>query len=210
MIEDVFERHVERHRPVPHRGAVAQRLRPGLHPAPRRLAAGRASAASRWPAGTSSARRSASRSTSCSAARCTSGCAPTPTSIRSPATLHDVYNDPDLAAERAAAYVEQGFTARQVRPGRPLLGLRPPPAERSRRSSAREPSCARVREAVGDRGDLLFGTHGQFTPSGAIRLARRLEPYDPLWFEEPVPPEMPEEMAQWRAPRRSRSPPASG
>ena len=44
--------------------------------------------------------------------------------------------------------------------------------------------------------DLLFGTHGQFTTSGAIRLARRLEPYDPLWFEEPVPPEMPEEMAK--------------
>ena len=33
------------------------------------------------------------------------------------------------------------------------------------------------------------------TPSSAIRLARRLEPYDPLWLEEPVPPEKPEEMA---------------
>ena len=54
----------------------------------------------------------------------------------------------------------------------------------------------RIREAVGTKADLLFGTHGQFTTSGAIRLARRLEPYDPLWFEEPVPPEMPEEMAK--------------
>jgi galactonate dehydratase len=53
----------------------------------------------------------------------------------------------------------------------------------------------RVREAVGIRADLLVGTHGQFTTSGAIRLARQLEPYDPLWFEEPVPPEMPEQMA---------------
>jgi galactonate dehydratase len=53
-----------------------------------------------------------------------------------------------------------------------------------------------VREAVGSRCDLLFGTHGQFTPSGAIRLAKRLEPYDPLWFEEPTPPEIPEEMAR--------------
>jgi galactonate dehydratase len=52
-----------------------------------------------------------------------------------------------------------------------------------------------VREAVGDRCDLLFGTHGQFTPAGAIRLARRLERYDPLWFEEPTPPELPEQMA---------------
>src|SRR5205814_8680474 len=53
----------------------------------------------------------------------------------------------------------------------------------------------KLREAVGTRCDLLFGTHGQCTASGAIRLARRLEPYDPLWFEEPTPPEMPEEMA---------------
>ena len=41
----------------------------------------------------------------------------------------------------------------------------------------------------------MFGTHGQFCPAGAIRLAKRLEPYDPLWFEEPVPPEDPAQMA---------------
>jgi 2-dehydro-3-deoxyphosphogalactonate aldolase len=52
-----------------------------------------------------------------------------------------------------------------------------------------------IREAVGDKADLLFGTHGQMTAAGAIRLAKRLEPYDPLWFEEPVPPDSPEEMA---------------
>jgi len=52
-----------------------------------------------------------------------------------------------------------------------------------------------LREAVGTRADLLFGTHGQMSAAGAIRLARRLEPYDPLWFEEPVPPDAPEEMA---------------
>ena len=40
------------------------------------------------------------------------------------------------------------------------------------------------------------GTHGQFTVSGALRLARRIEPYEPLWFEEPTPPEAPEEMAR--------------
>jgi len=27
-------------------------------------------------------------------------------------------------------------------------------------------------------------------------MAQRLAPYEPLWFEEPVPPEMPEQMAQ--------------
>jgi L-alanine-DL-glutamate epimerase-like enolase superfamily enzyme len=54
----------------------------------------------------------------------------------------------------------------------------------------------KVREAVGGQADLLLGTHGQFTTSGAVRLARQMEQYDPLWFEEPVPPEMPEEMAK--------------
>jgi L-alanine-DL-glutamate epimerase-like enolase superfamily enzyme len=48
---------------------------------------------------------------------------------------------------------------------------------------------------VGDGADLLLGTHGQFSASGALRLARQLESYDPLWFEEPVPPDMPEQMA---------------
>ncbi len=45
-----------------------------------------------------------------------------------------------------------------------------------------------MREAVGDNCDILIGTHGQLTPASAIRLAKRLEQFDPLWFEEPVPP----------------------
>src|SRR6185437_673709 len=65
-----------------------------------------------------------------------------------------------------------------------------------------------LRAAVGSRADLLFGTHGQMTAAGAIRLARRIEPYDPLWFEEPVPPDAPEEMA--RVARASSVPVAAG
>jgi 2-dehydro-3-deoxyphosphogalactonate aldolase len=55
--------------------------------------------------------------------------------------------------------------------------------------------CKLIREAVGTKADLLFGTHGQFTTAGAIRFAKKIEPYDPLWFEEPTPPDRPEEMA---------------
>ena len=47
--------------------------------------------------------------------------------------------------------------------------------------------CKVLREAVGDRADF-FGTHGQFTTAAAIRLGKALEPYRPLWFEEPIPP----------------------
>ena len=55
---------------------------------------------------------------------------------------------------------------------------------------------------------MLFGTHGQFSTSGAIRLARRLEAYDPLWFEEPTPPESPEEMS--KVARQTKIPVATG
>ena len=106
-----------------------------------------------------------------------------------------VYRDPDVAAERAIEYLAMGFTAVKFDPAGPYSTFDPrqPSLKRLELSEA---FCRRIREAVGTRCDLLFGTHGQFTTSGAIRLARRLEPYDPLWFEEPVPPEMPEEMAQ--------------
>jgi galactonate dehydratase len=106
-----------------------------------------------------------------------------------------VYRDPDVAANRAAEFVEQGFTAVKFDPAGPysVFDPRQPSLERLELSEA---FCRRIREAVGTKADLLFGTHGQFTTSGAIRLARRLEPYEPLWFEEPTPPEMPEEMAK--------------
>ena len=105
------------------------------------------------------------------------------------------YNDPDLSAERAAVYVNQGFTAVKFDPAGPYTAFDPhmPSLERMDIS---EQFCRKIREAVGNRADLLFGTHGQFTTAGAIRMARRLEAYDPLWFEEPCPPEMPEEMAK--------------
>ncbi|MBN9036533.1 MAG: mandelate racemase/muconate lactonizing enzyme family protein [Rhizobiales bacterium] len=107
----------------------------------------------------------------------------------------NVYNDPELAAECAAEYVRQGFNAVKLDPAGPYTafdGHQPRLADID--LSARMMKA--IREAVGTRADILFGTHGQFTASGALRMARAIEPYDPLWFEEPVPPDMPEVMAQ--------------
>jgi len=106
-----------------------------------------------------------------------------------------VYTDPDLAAARALDYVESGFTAVKFDPAGAysVFDPRQLSLEDLDRSAA---FVKKIREAVNDRADLLFGTHGQLTASGAIRLAKRLEPYDPLWFEEPVPPEKPEAMAK--------------
>lgn len=111
-----------------------------------------------------------------------------------PGDKTDVYQDADLSAERAVEYVKQGFTAIKFDPAGPYSAF-----DGRQLSLAAldlcERFCRQLREAVGSRADLLFGTHGQMTAAGAIRLARRLERYDPLWFEEPVPPEMPEQMA---------------
>jgi galactonate dehydratase len=124
-----------------------------------------------------------------------------------PGDRSDVYQDPDLAAERAAEYLAQGFTALKFDPAGPYSAfdgrqLSLPALELSERF------MRQLRAAVGTRADLLFGTHGQMTAAGALRLARRLEPYDPLWFEEPVPPDAPEEMA--RVARGTRIPIATG
>ncbi|MGU9952184.1 MAG: mandelate racemase/muconate lactonizing enzyme family protein [Gammaproteobacteria bacterium WSBS_2016_MAG_OTU1] len=107
----------------------------------------------------------------------------------------DVYLDPALAAKRAAEYVAQGFTAVKFDPAGDYTAFDPRQLTLSdlRRS---EEFMQQIREAVGDKCDLLFGTHGQMTPSGAIRLARRIEKYDPLWLEEPTPPDNPAAMAQ--------------
>lgn len=107
----------------------------------------------------------------------------------------NVYHDADLSCERAAELVKQGFTAIKFDPAGPYTAFdgRQLSLEELDRS---ERFCKQLRETVGSKADLLFGTHGQMTAAGAIRLARRLEPYDPLWFEEPVPPDAPEEMAK--------------
>jgi galactonate dehydratase len=112
-----------------------------------------------------------------------------------PGDKSDVYHDPDLAAERAAEYLALGFTALKFDPAGPYSAF----DGRQLSLDALDLSerfARQLREAVGTKADLLFGTHGQMTAAGAIRLARRLEPFDPLWLEEPVPPDAPEEMAK--------------
>jgi 2-dehydro-3-deoxyphosphogalactonate aldolase len=105
-----------------------------------------------------------------------------------PGDTTDVYSDPELAASRAAEEAARGFTAVKFDPAGPYtaMGGHQPSLERLELSAR---FLAAIREAVGTSADLIFGTHGQFTSSGAIRLARQIEPYDPLWFEEPTPPD---------------------
>jgi len=102
--------------------------------------------------------------------------------------IHEFWTSPDMAAESALALVEKGYTAVKFDPAGPytMRGGHMPAMMDISLSVA---FCKAIREAIGDRADILFGTHGQFSTGGAIRLGQALEPYAPLWFEEPVPPD---------------------
>jgi L-alanine-DL-glutamate epimerase-like enolase superfamily enzyme len=127
-----------------------------------------------------------------------------------PLEKHDVsefWTSPEMAGETAAAMVEKGYTAVKFDPAGPytMRGGHMPAMSDISMSVA---FCKAIREAVGDKADLLFGTHGQFNTAGAIRLGQALELYSPLWFEEPTPPDNIDDMA--RVARNVRIPVATG
>ena len=105
------------------------------------------------------------------------------------------WTSPGMAAEAALDCVNRGYTAVKFDPAGPYT-MRGGHMPGMRDISQSVAFCEAIRAAVGDRADLLFGTHGQFTTAGAIRLGQALEPYSPLWFEEPIPPDAVEEMAK--------------
>ncbi|SDW75377.1 L-alanine-DL-glutamate epimerase [Ruegeria halocynthiae] len=121
--------------------------------------------------------------------------------------LTDFWTSPELAADCAAEMVRRGYTAVKFDPAGPytIRGGHMPAMSDISLSVA---FCKAIREAVSDKADMLFGTHGQFNTAGAIRLGQALEPYSPLWFEEPTPPDMVEDMA--RVARNVRIPVATG
>ena len=98
------------------------------------------------------------------------------------------WTSPEMAAESATACVKRGYTAVKFDPAGPytMRGGHMPAQSDITLSVA---FCKTIRDAIGDQADLLFGTHGQFSTAGAIRLGQALEPYSPLWFEEPIPPD---------------------
>ena len=92
--------------------------------------------------------------------------------------------DPVAIAALARTVVSRGYRALKLDPfgaASAELGA----ADRRRAVSI----VAGVREAVGPDVQILVEMHGRFTPATAIRVAALLEPYDPEWIEEPVPPE---------------------
>lgn len=121
--------------------------------------------------------------------------------------LDAFWSSAEMAADCASVMVDKGYTAIKFDPAGPYT-MRGGHMPSMRDISQSVAFCRAIRDAVGNRADLLFGTHGQFSTAGAIRLGTALEPFSPLWFEEPIPPDNVREMA--KIARRITTPIATG
>ena len=111
-------------------------------------------------------------------------------------------------AASAKAAVQDGFRAVK---GAPFDGFPAPGSPVTLVEAAVENGIACVvamREAIGPQVELMIDCHSFFDVALAERVARRLEPQQLAWYEEPVPPERIEETREIR--RRIRQPMAGG
>jgi galactonate dehydratase len=106
-------------------------------------------------------------------------------------------------AEDAQRRLEEGFRTVKFTPFEGTgLGYN---LEHGRRAEERVKA---VRQAVGEGVGLAIDAHGLLNPVNAVEMARRLEPYGIMFYEEPVLPESADALAQVR--RQCRLPIATG
>ncbi|MBQ5770671.1 MAG: mandelate racemase/muconate lactonizing enzyme family protein, partial [Clostridia bacterium] len=91
---------------------------------------------------------------------------------------------PEEFGQKAAVAVKRGITAMKWDPfGKSYLEI-------SNKDLDTALKCIQaVRDAAGDGVDLLIEGHGRFNVPTGIKIAKELEPFKPMWFEEPVPPD---------------------
>jgi galactonate dehydratase len=90
---------------------------------------------------------------------------------------------PDEVAKNAKAGAQEGYTA--LKAG--LFGGRPARIVESQAFVERSvETFAAMREAVGKEVDLAIDFHGAISPQTASLLIKALEPYQPMFIEEPV------------------------
>lgn len=111
--------------------------------------------------------------------------------------------EPEDFAAAARAAVAKGVTALKWDPfGKAYLQL-------SRQELSRSAAIVEaVRDAVGNGVDLLIECHGRFDIATSIQAAHAMKPFDPLFLEEPTPPDSLDALAEVR--RRSPVPIAAG
>jgi galactonate dehydratase len=94
-------------------------------------------------------------------------------------------------AAKARAVVAQGYRGMKFDPFEQAWKDMDEPQMRSAQAIV-----AAVREAVGDDVDLMIEVHGRLSVGCAIEMGRRLTPYRPAWYEEPVTPHSLDLMAE--------------
>jgi galactonate dehydratase len=111
--------------------------------------------------------------------------------------------EPESFYEKAKGVVARGYTALKFDP----FGAAWRAVERPNFTLAIE-IIAAVREAVGPTVDILIEGHNRFSVHTALQFADAMAPYQPTWFEAPVPPQRIGQMAE--VGRRSPVPVACG
>ena len=92
--------------------------------------------------------------------------------------------EPEEFAQKAKIAAERGITALKWDPfGKNYMNISGAELDKALRN------VAAVREAVGAGVDLLIEGHGRFNIPTAIKIAKELEQFKPMFFEEPVPPD---------------------
>ena len=91
---------------------------------------------------------------------------------------------PSEVADHAETKVDAGFTALKMNATADIQRVDNPAAVAAAVNRLKE-----VREAVGDEVDVGVDFHGRVAKPMAKRLAAALEPYEPMFIEEPVLPE---------------------
>lgn len=92
--------------------------------------------------------------------------------------------EPQEFGKKARAAMEKGITAMKWDPfGKSYLQITNAELDKALRC------VAAVREAAGPQVDLLIEGHGRFDVPTGIKIAKELEPFRPMFFEEPVPPD---------------------
>ena len=101
---------------------------------------------------------------------------------------------PEVFAEKAKEAVARGFLALKWDPfGKCYMNMSLKELDDSMAV------VGAVRDAVGNEVDLLIEGHGRFNVPTAISIARELEQFRPLFFEEPVPPDSLDALADVRS-----------
>ena len=106
---------------------------------------------------------------------------------------------PEDFAEKAREAVKRGYRALKFDPFGQYFDVIDAAGIREAAERVRA-----VREAVGGDVDILIEAHGRFNAESAIRAAWALEPYNPLFMEEPTHPEDIEGLMRFRSSTRIR------